>query len=91
MRTSIPPRLSDSPKTPEIAALLAAIRSYLAVVDPPIAASSLSSLLFGSGRQIERLESGCDLTTARLRSAWARLDALKSGGPRKRPSKAAKP
>ena len=75
-------------KTPEIGAFIAACEAFLETADPPLAESSLSSILFSHGRQIERLRQGKDITTGRLRTAWARLEKLKEGGSRRRPGKA---
>lgn len=70
--------------TPEIREFLVAARAYCAAAKPPLSPASLSSLLFDAGAQIARLETGADITTGRLRAAWARLKALEAGGPRTR-------
>lgn len=70
--------------SPEVAAFLAAAETFRTNAEPPLSKASLSSILFGSGRQIERLETGADITTGRLRAAWDRLRDLQNGGPRTR-------
>lgn len=70
--------------TPEIREFLIAAHAFCANSTPKLTPKSLSSIVFDAGRQIERLESGCDLTTGRLRAAWTRLRELEAGGPRTR-------
>lgn len=70
--------------TPDIAAFLSAVEKFRASAQPPLTDASLSSILFGAGKQIERLKQGCDITTGRLRAAWKRLRELEAGGPRTR-------
>jgi len=70
--------------TPEVRELLVAAHKFCREAKPKLTIASLSSIIFNSGKQIERLESGCDLTTARLRLGWERLRELEAGGPRTR-------
>jgi hypothetical protein len=70
--------------SPEVREFLVAAHAYANSRTPKISPATVSSIIFNHGRQIHRLESGCDLTTGRLRAAWERLRALQNGGPRTR-------
>lgn len=70
--------------SPEVREFLVAAHRFCSEATPRLTVASLSSLLFGSGRQIARLIEGNDITTARLRLAWERLRDLEAGAPRTR-------
>lgn len=72
--------------SPACREFLADAEAYLASIHPPLSQASLSSLLFGSGVQIKNMIAGSDVTTARLTLARERLEALRRGGPRRRPA-----
>lgn len=76
--------------SPEISAFLRESETFLDNIQPPLTRASLSSILFGSGAQLDRLYDGKDITTARLNQARERLQNLVDTGDRIRPGQTRK-